>query len=472
MTTRRWAALGVLVGLAACAPHEPAASSASGAAGSAASPSGASAGAGGAAGTSEAGAGGASADDAGQSGSDGSDAAADGAPTPGAFMLTTPSTPLSAHVPKLEWTASEGAQTYDVEVSSSDTFDAASTKAKRGITDTFVYWMPPLEGGRLYRWRVTAVADAARTPAANGPRWLSMPLLLTPIPHGVAVTPDGKTLAVAHEDSPTALALTDLDTLETSFVSFQAIPREVAISPDGKTAFVSTYNGHGVQVVDIATHALTGTVQSVCAGTAYSIVVTPDGSSLVRPDGAAGCMDDAVDIVPLVGPSPRRQIALNSQSEPYAVALSGDGKSALATVHGLTRVDLASGAVTSIDVIAYAVASGGDGTTAWVSEGEKRAVRRVDLTTSTAGPAIAFEPNHETCGIAVTPDGKTGVVAGAAPIRDPGGIGVLDLETGAVTATYPVTARCVTVTRDGKRAYVTSFPDADNRTPGVYVIAL
>jgi DNA-binding beta-propeller fold protein YncE len=121
----------------------------------------------------------------------------------------------------------------------------------------------------------------------------------------------------------------------------------------------------------------------------------------------------------------------------------------------------------------YAVAVDAGGKSAWTSEGEQGGVRSIDLTTNTAGDAIAFRPNHDYCGIAISPVAATAIVAGASPsATGTDSVAVLDLSARKITATYPITGRCVAVTPDGTRALVTSFPSESVLTTMLYVIKL
>jgi DNA-binding beta-propeller fold protein YncE len=396
-------------------------------------------------------------------------------PPPGAFMLTSPaSTPLQHAAPTFAWTASDGAATYELEVSTSETFDVAHTERRVGLTTTSLTWTSAPRPGQLSFWRVTAVSDGgARTVASNAPFWLSTPIEAGSAPHGVAATADGKAI-VADEDS--GLTIVDLEALTTTSVPGVGAANVVAASADGTRAFVARLgHGGGIDIVDVASATVVDQVGSVCEGSFFYALGLTSGGSLVIVDVGANC--HWLDVIPLGAPSTRRQLPVGQFLEPTAMAVAPDGVSALVSLTQVVvgRVDLASGVVTPIAGATpmAAVAFEADGKTAWTSEGEMGGVRSIDLTTNTAGDAIAFAPNHDYCGIAISPVAATAVVAGAALNGpDEGVVAVLDLSARKVVATYPFTGCCVAITPDGTRALVTSFPSESIQTAMLYVIKL
>jgi len=472
------------VALAACGSQKPGVATGPGADGAAGTATG-SAGAGGAGVVATAGATSADAaagDAAGADAAAGDAAGADGGieasgPPPGPFLLTSPaSTPTQDSAPTFGWTRSDGASTYEVEVSTSETFEAARTMTRTGLTGTSTTWAFPITPGQLRFWRVTAVsASGARTVASNAPFWMSSPIVAGNVPHGVAATKDGKAV-VADEGS--GLTILDLETLAATPVPDVGAANVVTVSADGALALAARFGGGGeIEVVDVASATVVDHIASQCAdGFFYGLGVTP-GGSLVMIDADTTCLAATLDIIPLATPSTRRRLPLGAPQEPDALALTPDGESALLPLAHVpaARVDLASGAVTPIAgaTAMFAVAVEPDGKTAWMSEGETGAVRSIDLTTNTAGDAIAFAPNHDYCGIAISPVSATAVVAGNSESAvGAASVAVLDLAARKVAATYPITGRCVAVTPDGTRALVTSFPSKTVRRAMLYVIKL
>src|SRR5450432_458109 len=154
------------------------------------------AGAAGAAGTGEGSAGAAGAGGAGAA-ADAGLAARDAAidvtgPAPGAFMLTSPlSKPDEQAMPMLTWEASEGAVTFDVEISTTETFSDATTQRMSGLTTLTSSLPAPIAPAVVHFWRVTAVGPGgARTVAANAPAWFATPFDDTHGPYALALTKD------------------------------------------------------------------------------------------------------------------------------------------------------------------------------------------------------------------------------------------------------------------------------------------
>jgi hypothetical protein len=109
---------------------------------------------------------------------DAGDAAIDvNGPAPGPFMLTSPvSKPDEQAAPILTWEASEGAVTFDVEISTTETFSDATTQRISGLTKPTSLLPAPIVPAVLYFWRVIAVGPGgARTVATNAPAWFATP---------------------------------------------------------------------------------------------------------------------------------------------------------------------------------------------------------------------------------------------------------------------------------------------------------
>jgi len=422
--------------------------------------------------TGSAGAGGAPAGGAGEASADAGGESH--APPPGAFTLTSPEdTPLMMSPPMFTWTASAGAASYDVDVSTSESFDVASTTTKTGLTGPSFPWPSPLTPGQVFFWRVTAVADGARTVASNGPFWMSAPVGAGPSPHGVAVTRDGLLLVANQQVGLTVVNLNDLASAPVFL--YQGSTNLVAASPNGKLAYLTWGSKDTVTIVDLSSGAAVGGVDTPCKAFVYGLALTPDGRTLVMPDIAADCQSNVLDIVATATPSLLRQVPLGDLGQPYGVAVTPDGASALVAHGNVKRVDLASGVVTPIagmgDPGAGAIAVTADGKTAWA--GEESGAQPIDLATNTAGPAIAYGLNDENCNIAVTPDGRTGVVSGDWISAGHATVAVLDLAARKVAKTYPVAARCVAITPDGTRAFVTAYAMPTAPSMGmVYVLKL
>jgi DNA-binding beta-propeller fold protein YncE len=399
---------------------------------------------------------------------DGGGAGTGAGASPSGFTLTKKDDPTVSTMPTLTWLPAAGATSYDVEVSTSATFDATSTLKMAGLVDTSIAWSTALTAGFIYYWRVTAVNGFGSTVASNAPLWMSSPASAGPSPHGVAASSGGKAV-VANDAKPGTVTIVDLATFTTSAVSVNGQPAVVALTPDGAKAFVTEGSPNDVAIVDVAGKALAGAVTPPCvATTLYGLAVAANGSALVVPDFNGGCTSDVLDIVPLPGSTIMKQLPLGTSATAFGVAVTPDGASAIVT-RGITatsirRVDLAGGGVTTISGTSstYGVAVTPDGKTAYVTSGDGDTIKPIALASNTVGAAIDFASNSEVCNIALAPDGAHAVVVGDFSTA------VLDLATGTVATTYAIAGRCVAITPDGARALVTGA----GATGKLYVVKL
>jgi DNA-binding beta-propeller fold protein YncE len=359
----------------------------------------------------------------------------------------------------LTWSDSTGAASYVVEISTSPTFEAASTM-KVPANGTFTY-APTLTPGLIYYWRVTASNSAGSTVATTGrtgnaPFWFSVPVSVGASPHGIAVTSAGKAV-VANDASPGGLTVVDLTTFATQAIPLAGRPSQVAVTPDGKTALATQGSPNAIAIVDLASKTVTGSVMPPCVATTYyGLAIKADGSAAVVPDFNGGCTKDVLDVVPLPGSTIAKAIDLGTSATAFGVALTPDGATALVT-RGVTttsikRVDLASGTVTTImnTSASFGVAVTPDGKKALVTSGELDTVKQIDLTTNTVGAPIVFDTNEEVCNIAITPSGKYAIAVSG--VRS----ALLSLDTGEPLEQYAGSGRCVAIAPDGSRAFVTN----------------
>ena len=374
-------------------------------------------------------------------------------PAPGAFMLTSPvSKPDEQPTPMLTWQASEGAATYDVEISTTETFTDATTQRLSGLTEPAGAVPAPIAPAVIHFWRVTAVGPGgARTVAANAPAWFATPFDDTHSPYALALTSTDK-LLILERGTLVGLTILDLPTSKVRVVPTGGVDaRALAVTADGKRAYVSEIAHFRVFQIDVEGDAAPMVLPSTVDKLIYGIAVTPDGSTLVAPFFDTLLGDDVLALIPLRDGVTARSIRLGAQQQPYTLALTSDGASAIVNIGGISHVDLASGTFTMIpDAGGDSVAVTGDGRRAWATDFTD-GVREIDLVTNSRGRVIPFSAGDDQCGLAVTPDGSRAVVTSINQI------GVLDLVAGKVETTYPIASRCVTIAADGKRAYVSTL---------------
>jgi hypothetical protein len=398
-----------------------------------------------------------------------------GPPTeaPAAFGLKLPMSgdPTVLTPATFSWERAAGAETYVVEIATKATFGDDDVVKKAGVAAT-TYTVTAADGllpGVIYFWRATAVNALGSTPASNAPFTFTSPVAAGPNPHGVAVTPDGKTAVVSNDKAPGSLTLLDLAAFSTQTIALPGRPGMVAVTPDGTRVLAAEGSPTDVVIVDLATKAITGKVTSPCvATTLYGLAIKPDGSAVVIPDLAASCTKDVLDVAALPGGAITKTIDLATTAGSFGVALTPDGAFALVT-HGvlgtsIKRVDLAAGALTTITDTSssYGVAVTADGKEALVASGPGEPIKRVSLATNAVTGSITFGSNQDVGNIAVTPGGQVAVVVGDFAV------GVLTLADGKVAAKYELAGRSVAITPDGARALVTGA----GATGQVYVIGL
>ncbi len=387
-----------------------------------------------------------------------SDAGASAAP--GAFTLDSPQLGDSdvAVKPTLSWTNAPAADSYTVEVSADSTFVAANFVKKTGVTDTSLTLTTALKPGVIYYWRVKAENSAGKTLASNGPFWMSSGVDVGSSPHGVAITPDGKTAVVANAGNPGGVTFVNLKTFATQALSFagqvSSQPAIVTITPDGTTALVAQLNN--VILVDVSAKSVSGAFNAPCVGTTlYGVAVTPDGASAVVPDLSSGCTKTVVDLVALPGATLTSAFQPAGNPNAFGVAVTPDGASALltggVTATSMLQLTLASGTFSTIANTSstYGVAITPDGTLALATSGSSDPVKLIALSTGTVTGTIDYASNTDVGNLAITPNGKLAFVAGDFDVA------ILDIKTKKVLTKLPGAARSVAITPDGKRALFT-----------------
>ena len=152
---------------------------------------------------------------------------------------------------------------------------------------------------------------------------------------GLALAPDGRTIATTSRDQN---AVFFIDTSDGSTVQMGATgqqPIDVALSPDGSTAYVANEDGT-ITEIDVATGA---TLDTFTVGSLpISISVAPDGNTVY----VANRGDDTVSVIDLTAD----QITdIEVGLTPVATALSSDGLLVVANLQGesLSVIDTRNG---------------------------------------------------------------------------------------------------------------------------------
>ena len=379
-----------------------------------------------------------------------SNTGSDGGLPPGAFALTSPLQGSSAQplTPTLEWNPSDGADSYTVEVATTTTFGAADVinQSVAGPATQLVVAASTLTPGVIYDWRVTAVNAAGAVVATGAPQWFSSPYLV-PGAHGIAVTPDGSKLVVASDINNGPV---DVITLASHAIT-ASISTGVASQPMGVAVLQTaarrsrpcSTNGNGgvngIAVIDLGTNTRTGNIADPCVATTLSdVAYFPTGNEAAIPDLSSGCTAMGLTTFAPNLAAPSFQFAnFSDTNDPFGVAVSPTGTFALVTMlldDTVYKVTFPS-TVTPIPVSSTTsgVAITPDGTKAVVAGGT---VDVITLSTaSVASVASNDTPGSDFHNVAITPDGAKAVVVGNATVQ------VLSLANNTILSSYPASVR-------------------------------
>ena len=275
-------------------------------------------------------------------------------------------------------------------------------------------------------------------------------------PEGVVVSPDGRTLYVANQNSR-VLSVVDAASRRVTSVGLRNTPRFVAVSRDGKLVFVSMYEddkktGSGVAVVDTATRKV---VRYVTTGAQpFTLAVGPDGRIWV-PIHSQG----RVEVY--AGANQRADGRIEVPPNPHSVAFSAGLMRAFTANHeanAVAVIDMSTDRLLKsipVSKSPHSIATSPDGKTVLVAGYDANTVDLIDAKTlRSTGP---FRVGKQPQSVAFATDG------GHAYVVNEGGnsVSVLNGRTGTVTATVRVggSPRAIAVSPDGRLAYVTNGTD-------------
>ena len=139
-------------------------------------------------------------------------------------------------------------------------------------------------------------------------------------PEGIRVSPDGKLLAVTSEAEST-VAIVDAASYQVlGKIPVGERPRDILFSPDSKRAFVSGEGDASLTLIDVAARSAISKVKIEATGARpMGLALSPDASQLYLTTGRGGTVVklDAKSLAPL--------IATKVGERPWGVALSPDG---------------------------------------------------------------------------------------------------------------------------------------------------
>jgi YVTN family beta-propeller protein len=140
-------------------------------------------------------------------------------------------------------------------------------------------------------------------------------------PHGIAITPDGRTLLFSNNSLGGAVTVMDLSTRTaiTSVSLPNAVPLGIAVNPDGEHAYLAFSGIDEIKVFDLVTMSV---VDSVLTGShPVGIAVTPDGKKVY----VSCSQSNSVLVYTAAGATLTSLATVTGFAEPYGIAVSPDG---------------------------------------------------------------------------------------------------------------------------------------------------
>jgi YVTN family beta-propeller protein len=152
-------------------------------------------------------------------------------------------------------------------------------------------------------------------------------------PHGMSMTPDGKTVYVSGDESSTVSVIDTATDRVTHTIEVGKTPHGLAMQPDGRILLVAVYGEDRVAFVDTATRAIAG---SVAVPKPHTIAVRPDGKLAYVASQQPGKF--ALVVVDLATRAAVREIVLDKP--PRDPEFSYDGKALYFTLAGINAVQV------------------------------------------------------------------------------------------------------------------------------------
>lgn len=234
-----------------------------------------------------------------------------------------------------------------------------------------------------------------------------LPLGASTIPFGIAVSPNGSPVYVAHFTTAGAVSVIDTDNQVADTITVGSNPRDVAFSPDGQTAYTANTSGT-ISVINVADGTVT-TLPAIAGVRPLTLVVSADGSTLYVVN-SSGSSPNTVELISAADGSHLGTISTNGVL--FDIAITPDGKSLLVTSangQNLSIISTETNAVTTTvefdEGVPRPVAVSPDGTTAYIGvDGQTGYVAVVDIASGEIVDTI--EVGDYPNGVAVSSDGK------------------------------------------------------------------
>ncbi|MEY9913155.1 putative alpha-1,2-mannosidase [Catenulispora sp. MAP12-49] len=205
-------------------------------------------------------------------------------------------------------------------------------------------------------------------------------------PDGEAITPDGKRLFVANNNTNNVTVIDTTTNQVIATVPVGSVAADLAATPDGRTVWVSDFGDGTVQPIDVAT--LTAGPPVKVGSQAERVMINPAGTQL----WVANQGDGTVSVVDLASRTVVHTVAVGAA--PFGVAFAHDGSKAYVTNGGGNSVSV-------IDTAAYAVSAtipvgagpqgirvSPDGSVAYVADSGAGGVTPITIATGVPGALI------------------------------------------------------------------------------------
>jgi predicted alpha-1,2-mannosidase len=276
---------------------------------------------------------------------------------------------------------------------------------------------------------VTNYSDGTLTPVDIADHTAGPTIPVGSGPDGEVITPDGKLLYVAANNSNNVTVINTATNQVVTTIPVGSVAADLAVTPDGKTVWVSNYGDGTVQPIDVATNTAGSPV--TVGSEAERVAITPSGSQLWVADQGSG----AVSVVDLATNTVVKTVDVSAA--PFGIAFNHSGTQAYVTNGG-------SGTVSVIDTSTYAVVAtigvgsdpqgirtAPDGSVIYVADYGSNGITPIDPATDKAGAFIPVADGSYQ--IAFTPDSATAWVVNTGANN----ISPVDVATGKAGA--PVT---------------------------------
>lgn len=316
-----------------------------------------------------------------------------------------------ADIPARVAISPDGAFAYVTIVVNEDSMQQSGSILKSSVLSSPVFFgsaFPEANFASSFFSNKVAVIDTATNNVVN------TVTTVEPAPFGIAITPDGAFVYVAHLNSNVSVIDAATNTVTTTIpVGDGADAADVAITPDGAFVYVTTSNADIVSVIDTATNTVALTIP--VGDTPSGIAITPDGAFAY----VTNLGSNSVSLVSIATNAVVATLQVNDA--PGGIAISADGAFAYVTNQrsdDVSVIDTQTNTVVATIPVGDTpidVATTPDSAFAYVTNIFSADVSVIDAATNTVADTVpvGFLPE----GIAITPSVEPPVINAAIDVR-------------------------------------------------------